>query len=684
MQCLECKEHRQNYSGGFCRRCKTKQLNGRALQVIAKGFRPASDYNGELFKIFMSDFDGRHIKNSDLPVAKRLAAYLAAHAVAEISSWLDVYDISDKANIRYTNHASHGCPFDRIGRALERSGRIGRRQDARIVQFKNMLEGFPLEARPLMTEFYQDISSSHKRTSSALKVLTSVKIFCQLIKKPLFKATEKDAETFLRSLNNYSAAHFTERYRSLNRFYSWAKTRGHCVKNPFDQSELSNLRRTCKGCNQTKTFWTSDLFCDECYRNQLFQKKHVALVADVGFKCRYNQHLFNLYLKYINRYKIRGRHIRTTKLLIKFFGEKELSVMKSWIDVWKIRRDFLHFNELKTIPTGGCPIEKIAYVLQELGVLPIREEDHKIYVETALLSTVPDFAKLIREYFYDLRRQKRSWRSLLVTFRMVHGFFLWQVERGVTDIFTTSEQDALDYILSTKNNDKSGVLRRVLDKFYRWSVYKKKTLFNPFATIPSIKLKPSLEICSNDVIRKLEKFIKKSTSDPEGALILCLIFYFGFIATDLAMANLEVREDFRITLHRQSELTYGHKMHARDQVLSLPTEPAWLLNLQRRYFSLWQVRYNKIKKDFPLSPLLLRSDSRHSRHLRSLAVRDRVKTATVAAVGFEIPTSVIRRTGAHVYAAQVDAAILTQFGWSKDYSFDFVWRQRQLFTPKQK
>ena len=297
---------------------------------------------------------------------------------------------------------------------------------------------------------------------------------------------------------------------------------------------------------------------------------------------------------------------------------------------------------------------------------------------------MPDFAKLIREYFYDLRRQKRSWRSLLVTFRMVHGFFLWQVERGVTDIFTTSEQDALDYILSTKNNDKSGVLRRVLDKFYRWSVYKKKTLFNPFATIPSIKLKPSLEICSNDVIRKLEKFIKKSTSDPEGALILCLIFYFGFIATDLAMANLEVREDFRITLHRQSELTYGHKMHARDQVLSLPTEPAWLLNLQRRYFSLWQVRYNKIKKDFPLSPLLLRSDSRHSRHLRSLAVRDRVKTATVAAVGFEIPTSVIRRTGAHVYAAQVDAAILTQFGWSKDYSFDFVWRQRQLFTPKQK
>ena len=177
MQCLECKEHRKNYSGGFCRRCKTKQLNGHALQVIAKEFRPESDYNGELFKIFMSDFDGRHIKNADLPVAKKLAVYLAAHPVSEIKSWVDVYDISAKANIRYTNHASHGCPFARIGRVLERSCRIGRRQDARIVQFKNMLVGFPTEFRPFMTEFYQDISSSNKRTSSALKVLTSLQVF---------------------------------------------------------------------------------------------------------------------------------------------------------------------------------------------------------------------------------------------------------------------------------------------------------------------------------------------------------------------------------------------------------------------------------------------------------------------------------------------------------------------------
>ncbi len=435
---------------------------------------------------------------------------------------------------------------------------------------------------------------------------------------------------------------------------------------------------------RSKPFWTSDLLCDECYRNQLFQKKHEDLVAEVSFKWTYNQHLFTLYLKYISRYRIRGRHIRTTKLLIRSLEEKEIKVMKSWLEVWKVRRAFMQHHDLKRLPAGGCPIEKIAYVLQELGVLPIREEDHKIYVETSLLRADPDFAKLIREYLLDLKRQRRSWRSLHTTFRMVHDFYLWQVAKGFPDIFTVTEKHAAEYILSRKTRDGCSVLRRVLDKFYRWSIHKRKTLLNPFAGIASIKMKSSLEICSNDVIRKLERFIKKSNSDPEGALILCLIFYFGFTATDLAMANLEVDESFKITLHRRSELTYGRKMHYRDQELILPTEPAWLLSLQRRYLILWQERYSKIKRDFPLSPLLLRSDGRHPRHLRTLAVRDRVNAAAMTAVGFEVPISVLRRTGAHVYTSQVDAAVLTQFGWSKDYSFDFVWRQRRLFTPKQK
>jgi hypothetical protein len=41
------------------------------MKIIAAEFRPATDYNGKLFKLFLGDFDGRYVKNCDLPVAKK-------------------------------------------------------------------------------------------------------------------------------------------------------------------------------------------------------------------------------------------------------------------------------------------------------------------------------------------------------------------------------------------------------------------------------------------------------------------------------------------------------------------------------------------------------------------------------------------------------------------------------------
>lgn len=647
-------------------------------------FRPSSEYNRELFKIFLSDFEGRHIKNADLPVARRFADYLMVHPLERISSWQDIFDFSGRANIHYTNHASHGCPFKRVGRVLEKQKLIGRFRDARITQFVNQMGIFPEELRPLINEFYQEIAKQHQRTSSALKVLVSINLFRQFIKKPLLNAESADAERFIATLSGYSASHFTERVRSLNRFYTWSKSKGICRENPFDKKEYSHLRRLCPDCGKMKYFWSSDEFCDECYKNNLFSKKHVALVAATKLPWDYNHHLLGLYIKYINRYKIKGRHLRSTKLLIQFLESTELKPLRSWLDVGRCRRAFMQFHHLTKAPHGGCPIEKIAYVLQELGVLPVREEDHTIYVETALEGADKKIALIIREYLQALRGQRRSHRSLHTSFKMIYDFYLWLKDSGCDDIFAVSEMLAHQYILSVQNQDRTGVLRKVLGKFYRWALSKKKAIHNPFATIAKVKPRPSLEICSNGTTKKLERFIKSSASDPESALLLCLILYFGFTATDLAMASVDASgKSLRITFHR-GELSYARKAHKRDQVLKLPTDPDWILRLQTRYKAFWQERFKKIKQDIPSAPLFLRSDSRHGRSLRTLAIRDRVKTATNSAVGFEIPVSVIRRTGAHVYSQQIDAAILPEFGWSRDYSYDFVWRQRRFFTPKSK
>lgn len=685
MICSECGEDREKYQANICRRCTTRRLNRRSLQKIIREFKPASAYNAEIFEIFTGAFDERHLKNADLPVALRLSKYLELHPLQDLNSWTDVYKISDQAGLRYTNHQSHGCAFIRIGRRLEKLGRIESRSKSRIIQIRNQMDLFPEVLRPVMEDFYQEVIRRHKRTSSGLKVIRCVHAFFAALGNPdrfLF-ATEDDAKEFVTSLSRFGTSSYTEYVRSLNRFFNWAKAQGHSGENPFARVENAHVLRTCPVCGYERNFWTADDQCDDCYRHKLYKQKVDGIASSTTFPNAYNKHIFDLHLKYLNRFQIRSSHLKSTRLLSEFLKVTELKAMRSWSDVARARKAFMSFHELNASPPKGCPIEKIAYVLQELGVLPIREEDHAVFVETALAKADPKFAQLMSEYLEILKRHRRSVRSLHGVFKMVHDFYLWTKANGSPDLFTVSEELARKYILSLKNSDHTGVIRRVLDKFYRWAIDRKKTLFNPFSKIDSIYRQPALEICSNDAIKKLERFIKKSTSDPEEALTLCLIFYFGFTATDLAMANLDATtNEFRITLHRQSELTYGHKNHRRDKVFTLPTEPAWLLNLQKRYLLSWRERLAKIKRDFALTPLLLRSDFRHARPLRSLAVRDRVKAATISAVGFEIPVSVIRRTGAHVYSNQVDAAILTQFGWSKDYSFEFVWRQRKLFTAR--
>jgi hypothetical protein len=113
-------------------------------------------------------------------------------------------------------------------------------------------------------------------------------------------------------------------------------------------------------------------------------------------------------------------------------------------------------------------------------------------------------------------------------------------------------------------------------------------------------------------------------------------------------------------------------------------EPKWLFDLQKRYVRRWQTQYEAVRKNFPLRPLILHKQGLHNRPLRTLAIQKRFEKATHLATGMFVPMNVVRRTCGHIYSIQGDAAILAEMGWSKDYSFDFMWRPRLLFTGNKK
>jgi hypothetical protein len=223
----------------------------------------------------------------------------------------------------------------------------------------------------------------------------------------------------------------------------------------------------------------------------------------------------------------------------------------------------------------------------------------------------------------------------------------------------------------------------VLSRFFRWTIREKLTFTNPFVGIKISKSVAPLQICDDEQIRQLESFLKHKDSDPELALILALVLYWGFTAKDIAWATLEILEfgQLKIILHR-GELSYGNQQHRRKQILLLPAGSKCFFDLQKRYAELWHSRYEKGKKDFPLHPLILQKRGRHNRPLHTVSILKRFVKATTLASGVPIPMNVVRRTCGHIYSIQGDAEIISKLGWSREYSSDFMWRPRRLFTSK--
>jgi site-specific recombinase XerD len=686
--CQNCGELKKIYHNEQCRRCCSVQWNTRSLRKIAKDFKPASDYNKYLFRLYLKIFDKNYIKNSELPVAKKLAQYMSKVPVLEIKSWDDVHEISSQAKIHYANVPTQGCPFIRLGRILEQLKKIEARQSSRVMQRKNLFAQFrDPKTKDIVQQFYDQIRDGHKATSSSLKVIKSVQIFFENIDAPWKAASKNDAQKFIeKKLKSYGSAHYTERVRSIARFYAWAKEKQIVKINPFENLVHDHLIKNCKSCEKRKPLWTSNEYCDLCYKNRQYQIKLKRICNEANFGSDYNQYLFDLYLKYIRRYLLRKCHLVATEKLISFLKQKGLRPILNWADVLEARRSFNKFSKITKVLRGGCPVEKVAYVLQELGVLPIRESDKLAQLKTMLEQIDPKISKLMKEYAQQLRKNNRSVGSQEGTIRMVHNFFEWlKTYQNCTDLFLVTEFMAQDYILSKKDKDRAGIQRLCLGKFYHWCVFKKKTLLNPFEKIEKIKMNTSLEICSGRDIKKLEKHIKSITTDPETAMILCLIFYFGFTVKDLTQASLEItpQDEMKIIL-REETLSYRKKKQKRSQIFLLPLRPDWLYSLKCRYLQIWRSRYQKIKQDFPTSPLFIRSDSRHGRNVRSLAILEILNEDLTSLFGYNIPPAVLRRTGAHIYSNQVGASVLTELGWSQDYAWDFVWKQRKLFTPKSK
>jgi site-specific recombinase XerD len=245
----------------------------------------------------------------------------------------------------------------------------------------------------------------------------------------------------------------------------------------------------------------------------------------------------------------------------------------------------------------------------------------------------------------------------------------------------------IEYLRTRGDQDRSGIRRKALSRFYRWAKSEKLTLMNPVEKIPVPKLARSLLVCSDHQIRQIESFVKNPESDAEYALILTLVLYWGITTLELTLSTIDIRDgqNLWISVHRK-HLGRWRKSHNRDQVLKLPMTPSWLAALQKRYIQLWRERFEQSKKSFPLQPLILSRSARcrTNRLLHNHSILDLFYEASLAATGQRIPPNVVRRTSGHIHTNHGDASRLTKLGWSKSTATDFSFLPRNYFSPAKK
>lgn len=689
--CSECtkKVNELFIRGQWCRPCSRIKLRRQAIASIQLNFSVnlASPFNQRIFDMCCADLERFKVRMRDIAMLERLANDLTREPIPEPQSWQEVLTLSSRLGIRYSAEGSPTkkikCPVLRWGLDLKMKAKAQRQADEMVKRFETTLLDYDSKARPFVRAYLEEYLAKSENYQEMVRKNRRLRHFCRYLKSD-DDFLNPQPQAFQAYFKNQNRITNTLRIKDhLNRFYVWSVSHGHTKIDPFKNWISPRVRKLCARCREMRMFNSNHDICAACRQGLQCLRRLDKLILSHRAVSPYNQHLFDLYIKYIKRSKIDPQHIVATEALIQFLKNRpSMPAIRSWRHVLALSNALTQEHGCKL--HGGCPIVKIGRMLQELGVLPIRERDREIDVDRVLSRCEASVGEIFRRYSQHLINKKCAMGGVYTNIATLTSFHRWVAKNHAhLSLFTLSEKIALDYLDGLRDHDRSGIRRKALNRFYRWSKLERLTLINPFGKIPVPKPARSMCVCSDQQIAQIEKYVKSTDSDPEFALILTLVLYWGLSGVELSASTIDIHdEQIWINLYRR-ELRRGRSSYNRDQILKLPTQPRWLGLLQKRYIKLWQVRFDHAKKDFPNQTLLLRRHrkNRSTRPMTIDQIIDLFCEATIAATGVRIPPNVVRRTSGHIHVDHGDASRLAQLGWSKATCSSFSWLPRTYYSP---
>ncbi len=434
----------------------------------------------------------------------------------------------------------------------------------------------------------------------------------------------------------------------------------------------------------------SDLFLIQSTMNRepevpkAASKKLASIEASFKSRFAYNHHLFELYLRYIRRRSVNYEICIQAQRLSDFMARQEIEPILSWEDALLLdRKNPLDLSPIQ-LRRQGKPFRKIAVMLQEVGVIEARKDNHDLRIQSYLDSFSLELKTLIAEYVDYQRGKNRSNTTIAIILIDLRYLHRWLGETlSSSHLLYASSENLRRYLSDLNKRYKPSHLYNSfyrLSHFYRWAVYRNYILINPIP-VKSLASSPITHtIYSLEQIDLLLKFLKGYDHDPQIAMMLALVLLYAFTGEQLRTATVSWKDDQMSILSKAKEKSVKGRT-ARPEELILPKEPDWFWNLQKRFYQDWLTRRSKMNAAMDITPLLVHDNWIDSQAVGRSWVKYRLSRGTQIATGVAIPISVLRQTSAVIHKRGFDASILTKLGWSARSAMTYVWAPSVFFTP---
>lgn len=127
--CVQCSHSGKIYVDGLCYCCYQHRQVKKKMVALEKNFTPKSDYNGDLFKLYVTYIKRYRLSYFHLCQTKKLIAILEQDPWPPVRSWDDIFKLSARYKLNHSNRKENGCAVKKIGFMLEELGILRTRDE---------------------------------------------------------------------------------------------------------------------------------------------------------------------------------------------------------------------------------------------------------------------------------------------------------------------------------------------------------------------------------------------------------------------------------------------------------------------------------------------------------------------------------------------------------------------------